>query len=63
MIGVRLDGTKELFAVEDGYRDSAESWKTVSRDLKRRGMRAPVVAAGDGEGRTRTPERFLKRVA
>jgi transposase-like protein len=43
MIGVRPDGTKELIAVEDGYRESAESWKTVLRDLKRRGMRPPVV--------------------
>src|SRR5262249_44554433 len=48
MIGVRPDGTKELIAVEDGYRESAESWKTVLRDLKRRGMRAPLVAVGDG---------------
>jgi len=48
MIGARADGTKELIAVEDGYRESAESWKTVLRDLKRRGMRAPVVAVGDG---------------
>src|SRR5262245_61139435 len=48
MIGVRADGTKELIAVEDGQRESAESWKTVLRDLKRRGMRAPVVAVGDG---------------
>jgi transposase-like protein len=48
MIGVRPDGTKELITVEDGYRESAESWKTVFRDLKRRGMRAPVVAVGDG---------------
>jgi putative transposase len=48
MIGVRADGTKELIAVEDGYRESAESWKTVLRDLKRRGMRPPVVAVGDG---------------
>jgi len=48
MIGVRPDGTKELIAVEDGYRESAESWKTVLRDLKRRGMRAPLVALGDG---------------
>lgn len=48
MIGVRPDGTKELVTVEDGYRESAESWKTVLRDLKRRGMRAPVVAVGDG---------------
>ena len=48
MIGVRPDGTKELLTVEDGYRESQESWASVLRDLKRRGMRAPVVAAGDG---------------
>jgi putative transposase len=48
MIGVRPDGTKELITVEDGYRESAESWKAVLRDLKGRGMRAPVVAVGDG---------------
>jgi len=48
MIGARPDGTKELVAIEDGYRESAESWKTLLRELKRRGMRAPVVAVGDG---------------
>jgi transposase-like protein len=48
MIGVRPDGTKELVAVEDGYRESTESWKTLLRDLKRRGLRAPAVAVGDG---------------
>ena len=37
MIGVRPDGTKELITVEDGYRESAESWKTP-----------PVVVVGDG---------------
>jgi putative transposase len=48
MIGARPNGAKELLAVEDGYRESAESWKTLLRDLKRRGMAAPVVAVGDG---------------
>ena len=48
IIGVRPDGTKELVALEDGYRESTESWATVLRDLHRRGMRAPVVAVGDG---------------
>jgi transposase-like protein len=38
MIGARPDGEKELLAVEDGYRESAESWKALLRDLKRRGM-------------------------
>jgi putative transposase len=47
MIGVQPDGTKELVAVEDGYRESTDSWSTVLRDLKRRGLRAPVVAVGD----------------
>ncbi len=47
MIGVRPDGTKELLAIEDGYRESRESWSSVLRDLDRRGMRAPVVAVGD----------------
>jgi putative transposase len=48
MIGVRSDGTKELIAVEDGYRESTESWQTVLRNLKERGLAAPVVAVGDG---------------
>src|ERR1039457_7066166 len=48
MIGARPDGEKELLAVEDGYRESAESWKTLLRDLKRRGMVVPAVAVGDG---------------
>jgi len=48
MIGVRPDGTKELIAIEDGYRESTESWATLLRSLKRRGMRAPVLAVGDG---------------
>lgn len=48
MLGVRPDGTKELLAVEDGYRESTASWAVLLRDLKRRGMRAPVLAVGDG---------------
>jgi transposase-like protein len=48
LIGVRPDGTKEVVALEDGYRESAESWRAVLRDLTRRGMRAPVLAIGDG---------------
>jgi putative transposase len=48
LFGVRADGSKELVAVGDGYRESEESWAEVLRDLKRRGMRAPVPAIGDG---------------
>jgi transposase-like protein len=48
MVGARLDGTKELVALADGYRESKESWACLLRDLKKRGMRAPEVAVGDG---------------
>ena len=48
MIGVRADGSKELVALADGYRESAESWADLLRDCKRRGMQAPVLAVGDG---------------
>ncbi len=47
MIGVRADGRKELIALADGYRESAESWADLLRDCAR-GMRAPVLAVGDG---------------
>ena len=48
IIGVRADGTKELVAMADGYRESSESWAALLRDCARRGMRAPVLAVGDG---------------
>jgi putative transposase len=48
IVGVLPDGRKEVIALEDGYRESTESWGSVLRDLKRRGMPAPVLAIGDG---------------
>ena len=48
LIGVRADGRKELVALADGYRESTESWADLLRDCARRGMRAPVLAVGDG---------------
>ena len=48
MVGVRADGRKELVALADGYRESAESRADLLRDRARRGMRAPVLAIGDG---------------
>lgn len=48
LIGVKADGTKELLACSDGYRESTDSWADVLRDLKKRGMTAPAVAIGDG---------------
>src|SRR5215218_6790351 len=48
IVGVRADGTKELVAVADGERESTDTWAELLRDLRRRGMRAPVVMVGDG---------------
>ncbi len=48
IVGVRPDGTKELVALADGYRESTESWAEVLRSLKDRGLSAPVLAVGDG---------------
>jgi len=48
VLGVRADGTKELVAMADGYRESSEAWAGLLRDCARRGMRAPVLAVGDG---------------
>ena len=48
LIGVRTDGRKELVALADGYREATESWADLLRECKRRGMRAPVLAIGDG---------------
>lgn len=48
LIGVRPDGVKEVIAIDDGYRESTESWLTLLRDLKRRGMKAPKLAMADG---------------
>jgi transposase-like protein len=48
MIGVRVDGAKELVALAEGYRESSGSWADLLRDCKRRDMRAPVLAVGDG---------------
>ena len=48
IVGVRVDGTKELVAIADGYRESTQSWAELLRDCRRRGMRAPVLATGDG---------------
>ena len=49
IIGADQWGRKELLAIADGYRESAQSWREVLLDLKRRGLTlAPELAAGDG---------------
>lgn len=44
-----MDGTKDLIAMEIGYRESAASWGEVLHHLRDRGLRAPLVRVG---GRT-----------
>jgi putative transposase len=48
VLGARLDGSKELVALADGYRESEESWAELLRNLKKRGMKPPELAVGDG---------------
>lgn len=48
IVGAREDGTKELLALELGYRESTASWSDVLRGLRERGLGAPLVAVGDG---------------
>ena len=48
VVGVRHDGHKELVAIGEGHRESADAWEAMLRDLGHRGMKAPMVAVGDG---------------
>jgi transposase-like protein len=47
-LGARAGGTKDLIAMEIGYRESTAAWGEVLRNLRDRGLRAPLVLAGDG---------------
>jgi putative transposase len=48
VVGAREDGEKELLGMEPGYRESKESWAEMLRDLRNRGLEAPLTATGDG---------------
>jgi putative transposase len=49
LIGATEDGTKELLAVVDGYRESTQSWRELLGQLKRLGLSAaPKLAIGGG---------------
>ena len=49
LIGVTPEGKKEIIAVEDGFRESKESWQSLIRAIKRLGLtKAPKLAIGDG---------------
>ncbi|MFD1832520.1 transposase [Streptomyces desertarenae] len=48
LTGVRADGALEPTAMSDGCRESADPWIDLLRDCRSRGLRAPVLAVGDG---------------
>jgi putative transposase len=49
LMGATKDGKKELIAMTDGHRESAQSWRELLLDVKRRGLTIdPKLAVGDG---------------
>ncbi len=48
VVGATVDGQKHVLSVVPGHRESRESWASVFRDLKRRGLKAPKLAIADG---------------
>lgn len=49
LMGAAKDGKKELIAMTDGHRESAQSWSELLLDVKRRGLTVdPKLAIGDG---------------
>ena len=49
LMGATKDGKKELIAMTDGHRESAQSWSELLLDVKRRGLTVdPKLAVGDG---------------
>jgi len=48
IVGVDEYGRKHYLAIEDGVRESKQSWREVLLKLKAQGMNAPKLAIGDG---------------
>ena len=49
LMGATAEGKKELIAIADGYRESEQSWLSLLRDVKHRGLTIePKLATGDG---------------
>ena len=48
IMGVDEKGNKVLLSLEDGFRESIESWLSVLRNLKARGINCPLLVIGDG---------------
>ncbi|MCL4309874.1 MAG: IS256 family transposase [Actinomycetota bacterium] len=48
VVGVNDRGEKHFLAIEDGVRESTQSWREVLLDLKSRGLNAPALGVADG---------------
>ena len=48
VIGVNEHGQKRFLTLEDGVRESTQSWRELLLGLKSRGMNVPKLAVGDG---------------
>ncbi len=48
VMGVNERGEKRIVAIEDGMRESTQSWRELLLDLKSRGMNVPKLVVGDG---------------
>jgi putative transposase len=49
LLGATADGKKELIAIQDGQRESEQSWKELLLDVQARGLTIdPALAIGDG---------------
>jgi len=48
IIGIDENGEKQLLGLQQGFRESKESWKELLLDLKNRGLNEPALAVADG---------------
>jgi len=48
LVGLNSKGEKEIIAMEEGYRESKESWQELLRDLKNRGVKWIGMFIADG---------------
>jgi transposase-like protein len=48
LVGVRRSGEKEILALEEGYRESAESWSDLLRNIQKRGVEWIGMVLADG---------------
>jgi transposase-like protein len=64
IIGATPEGKKELVGLIDGVRESAQSWRELLLDLKRRGLAtAPELAVADGAPKTRGQRCWVHKTA